>query len=105
MAQLPTEDEIVKQLPFARNWGCQLVGPIPGNENKEMIIQETPLQGAFVIQPEKIEDERGFFARAFCNQEVEKYGLASDWVQSNISFNKSRGTLRGMHYQPPPQKK
>lgn len=67
-----------------------------------MIFNETKLKGAYVIDIEPIEDERGFFARAWCKDEFEKYGLNSSLVQCNISFNKKRGTLRGMHYQVPP---
>lgn len=67
-----------------------------------MIFNETKLKGAYVIDIEPIEDERGFFARSWCKNEFEKYGLNSSLVQCNISFNKKRGTLRGMHYQVPP---
>ena len=67
-----------------------------------MIFRETTLKGAFVIEIEKFEDRRGFFARAWCQKEVEANGLVSRVVQTNISFNKKRGTLRGMHYQVAP---
>ena len=67
-----------------------------------MIFRETTLKGAFVIEMEKFEDKRGFFARAWCQKEVEANGLVSRVVQTNISFNKKRGTLRGMHYQVAP---
>ena len=67
-----------------------------------MIFRETTLKGAFVIEMEKFEDKRGFFARAWCQKEVEANGLVSRMVQTNISFNKKRGTLRGMHYQVAP---
>lgn len=67
-----------------------------------MIFTETELKGAFVIEPERREDERGFFARAWDQQEFEARGLNPRLVQSNISFNKKKGTLRGMHYQVPP---
>ena len=60
---------------------------------------ETKLKGVFIIELERLEDERGFFARAFCRKEFESHGLSPDIVQSNISFNKTRGTLRGMHFQ------
>jgi dTDP-4-dehydrorhamnose 3,5-epimerase len=63
---------------------------------------ETKLQGAFIIRPDIIEDERGFFARTFCRREFEDHGLNPDLVQCNISFNKQKGTLRGMHYQAAP---
>jgi dTDP-4-dehydrorhamnose 3,5-epimerase len=63
---------------------------------------ETKLRGAFIIDTEPIEDERGFFARTWCRREFEAHGLNSQLVQCNISFNKKKGTLRGMHYQGPP---
>jgi len=63
---------------------------------------ETTLKGAFVIEPDRIEDERGFFARTFCRREFDAYGLNSDLVQCSVSFNRKRGTLRGMHYQAAP---
>jgi dTDP-4-dehydrorhamnose 3,5-epimerase len=68
-----------------------------------VIFAETKLKGAYVVEPERIDDERGFFARTFCQVEFEKYGLNPQLVQCNISFNKNRGTLRGMHYQLPPK--
>lgn len=67
-----------------------------------MIFKEAKLKGAYVIEIEPIDDERGFFARAWCKEEFKKHGLNSDLVQCNISFNKKRGTLRGMHYQSQP---
>jgi len=67
-----------------------------------MIFRETTLAGAFVIEPEKLEDQRGFFARTFCREEFLAHGLNPDVAQCNVSFNKRKGTLRGMHYQAPP---
>ncbi len=67
-----------------------------------MIFKETKLKGAFVIEPERIEDERGFFARTFCRKEFEAHGLDPNLVQCSVSFNKTKGTLRGMHYQVSP---
>jgi len=64
-----------------------------------MIFVETKLKGAYLIELEPITDERGFFARAWCQQEFEAHGLNPNLVQCNISFNKNKGTLRGMHYQ------
>ncbi|MGA2911975.1 MAG: dTDP-4-dehydrorhamnose 3,5-epimerase [Methanoregula sp.] len=64
-----------------------------------MIFTETKIKGAFIIEPELLEDERGFFARSFSQEEFQKYGLETDIVQCNISYNKKKGTLRGMHYQ------
>jgi dTDP-4-dehydrorhamnose 3,5-epimerase len=68
-----------------------------------MIFEETPLPGAFVIELEKREDDRGFFARAFCENEFKKQGLVSGFVQINDSLSVRRGTLRGLHYQLPPR--
>lgn len=61
-----------------------------------------PLEGAFVIEPEPIADERGFFARTFCRKEFAAHGLNPDLVQCSVSFNKKKGTLRGMHFQKNP---
>ena len=67
-----------------------------------MIFTETPLAGAFVIELELREDERGFFARTFCANEFAEHGLQPVVAQANLSFNHTRGTLRGMHYQVAP---
>ena len=64
-----------------------------------MIFEETPLHGAFIIKLEKRGDDRGFFARTFCQQEFEEHGLATGFVQVNNSLSSDKGTLRGMHYQ------
>lgn len=68
-----------------------------------MIFKETSLNGAYVINLEKYEDGRGFFARYFCKEEFKNYGLATEWVQMNISLNRKKGTFRGMHFQRPPK--
>ncbi len=67
-----------------------------------MIFKETQLQGAFVIEPERHLDGRGFFARSFCEREFAQHDLATRFPQFNISFNACKGTLRGMHYQQSP---
>jgi dTDP-4-dehydrorhamnose 3,5-epimerase len=67
-----------------------------------MIFTETHLKGAYIIDIEKLEDERGFFARSWCRREFEANGLNPQLVQCNISFNTHRGTMRGMHYQVKP---
>ncbi|MBE9125736.1 MULTISPECIES: dTDP-4-dehydrorhamnose 3,5-epimerase [unclassified Coleofasciculus] len=67
-----------------------------------MIFTETKLKGAFFIEPERLQDERGFFARTWCQQEFEQQGLNRRLLQCNISFNPQKGTLRGMHYQVAP---
>lgn len=63
---------------------------------------ETKLQGVFEIHVEPMADERGLFARTWCKKEFESHGLESALVQCSISFNKKKGTLRGMHYQAAP---
>ena len=67
-----------------------------------MIFSETKLSGAYIINIEKIEDERGFFARTWDKNEFSKRNLDSEFVQSSISVNKKKGTIRGMHYQDKP---
>lgn len=63
---------------------------------------ETPLKGSYIIEIEAIEDERGSFARSWCQREFAEHSLNSRIVQCNVSFNKKRGTLRGMHFQVEP---
>ena len=67
-----------------------------------MIFTETEIKGAYIVEPERLTDERGFFARSFCKEEFREKGLEREIVQCNISYNKKSGTLRGMHYQVPP---
>lgn len=64
-----------------------------------MTFTETDLKGAYIIELNKLEDERGFFARTWCKNEFESQGLNTVFVQANMSTNKVQGTLRGMHYQ------
>lgn len=67
-----------------------------------MILIETKLPGAFLIEPERFEDERGFLSRAWSEREFAAAGLRLPRVECNISYNKRRGTLRGMHFQRAP---
>jgi len=67
-----------------------------------VIFTETPIPGAFLIDLEKRGDDRGFFARAFCENEFTAHGLSPRFVQVNTSLSRFKGTLRGMHYQLPP---
>ena len=67
-----------------------------------MRFAETDLLGAFVIDLEPHEDERGFFARAFCRDEFQEHGLNPVVAQGNLAFNRRKGTVRGMHFQIPP---
>jgi dTDP-4-dehydrorhamnose 3,5-epimerase len=68
-----------------------------------MKFTETPLKGAFVIELEKRGDDRGFFARFFCEREYQAHGLNNQIVQINNSLSRFKGTLRGMHYQLAPK--
>jgi dTDP-4-dehydrorhamnose 3,5-epimerase len=68
-----------------------------------MIFIETRLPGAYIIELETRRDSRGFFARAFCQQEFAEHGLKPLIAQANIAYNERKGTLRGMHFQYPPK--
>ncbi|MDP2480841.1 MAG: dTDP-4-dehydrorhamnose 3,5-epimerase [Candidatus Palauibacterales bacterium] len=67
-----------------------------------MIFRETEISGARVVEVERLEDERGFFARTWCSSEFQDAGLSPRLVQCSLSFNRERGTLRGLHYQAAP---
>ncbi|MGB9181009.1 MAG: dTDP-4-dehydrorhamnose 3,5-epimerase [Pyrinomonadaceae bacterium] len=67
-----------------------------------MIFTETKLKGAFIIEPERLEDERGFFARSWSEREFAARGLSGKLDECNVSFNKLKGILRGMHFQVAP---
>ncbi len=67
-----------------------------------MKFHQTPLEGAYVIEPERRGDDRGFFARVYCEREFAAQGLNTHFVQVNNSLSAKAGTLRGLHYQLPP---
>lgn len=67
-----------------------------------MIFEETPLAGAYIVRLQRIEDDRGFFARTFCEREFAAKDLTTRMVQSNTALTRKAGTLRGLHYQTPP---
>ena len=67
-----------------------------------MNFTETKIGGVYVLDPKRFEDERGFFAPAFSAREFEARGMAGRFVESNISYSRRRGTIRGMHYQAAP---
>ena len=67
-----------------------------------MLFKETKLKGVYLIEMSPVEDDRGFFARTFCQKEFSKNGLNLQIVQCNLSYNRKKGTLRGMHYQVAP---
>lgn len=77
------------------------MAPREGNEG--LIFRETELPGAFLIEPERFEDERGFFALSWSACAFAERGLDSRLVECNISFNRRKGTLRGMHFQTAPR--
>ena len=79
--------------------GWPIRGAYSRGANLLVIFTETILKGAFVIEPERLEDERGFFARTWCQKEFQEHGLNPRLSQCNISYNKKKGTLRGIHYQ------
>ena len=93
---------------FLGDWQSARLRRVPqGGERlarvlEDMIFTETRLQGAFLIDLERREDERGFFARAFCQNEFTAHGLKPIIAQANIGFNRRKGTIRGMHFQFPP---
>ncbi len=68
-----------------------------------MIFTETALKGAFQVDIEPHRDDRGFFARSFCQREFSAIGLKTTVAQCNVSFNHKKGTIRGMHYQVAPK--
>lgn len=82
--------------------GWEICGADPGSQGARMKFMETRLAGAFIIEIEKHVDERGFFARSWCQREFASHGLESGLVQCSISHNTSQFTLRGMHYQSAP---
>ena len=67
-----------------------------------MIFSETAVPGAFVVEPERLEDERGFFARIWCAREFAERGLDARLAQCSVSVSERKGTLRGLHYQAAP---
>ncbi|MCL2199347.1 MAG: dTDP-4-dehydrorhamnose 3,5-epimerase [Defluviitaleaceae bacterium] len=67
-----------------------------------MCIKELSLKGVYLIEPNFISDNRGFFSRTFCKNEFSKMGLATEFPQWSISHNKKKNTIRGMHFQKPP---
>ncbi len=69
-----------------------------------MLFRSTELPGVVLLEPERAEDERGWFARVWSSEELAAQGLTSDLAQASLSYNKRRGTLRGMHYQAAPHK-
>jgi dTDP-4-dehydrorhamnose 3,5-epimerase len=69
-----------------------------------LIFKQTKLSGAVVIEQERKEDDRGYFSRVFCEREFSEQGLKTKFVQGSVSYNRSKGTLRGMHFQATPMR-
>jgi dTDP-4-dehydrorhamnose 3,5-epimerase len=67
-----------------------------------LIFRETTLPGAYVIEPERINDQRGYFGRVWCKRELHQHGLKTELAQSNVGFSHRKGTLRGLHFQRAP---
>ena len=67
-----------------------------------MIFNSTPIENLFVIAPALLEDDRGWFFRTYCKKDFEQIGHIKEWVQMNHSYTKSKGSIRGMHFQTPP---
>lgn len=67
-----------------------------------MLFTQTHIKGVCIVEPEKLQDDRGFFSRSWCEQEFAEEGLDAHLMQCSISFNHKKGTLRGMHFQLPP---
>lgn len=74
----------------------------PRSDDLSVIFTESRVKGVFLVEPERREDSRGFFARSWCREEFGALGLEREVAQCDISFNKKRGTLRGLHFQAPP---
>lgn len=81
---------------------CQELDPVHA-ETRRLKFTPSSIVGAYLIEPERLEDERGFFARTFCQREFGEHGLIVRMAQSSISYNAKKYTLRGMHYQAAPQ--
>jgi dTDP-4-dehydrorhamnose 3,5-epimerase len=69
-----------------------------------MRFLETGLRGAWIIEPDRLSDERGYFARTWCRREFGAHGIPAEFTQGNLSVNARRGTLRGLHFQLPPSR-
>lgn len=76
--------------------------PVPADPPHPIRFHPTPLSGCFLVEPALSEDERGFFARTFCAEEFTRHGLALAVAQCSVSFNRAKGTLRGLHLQDAP---
>jgi len=93
--------------PASRHWWLRRAAGLTGawpveRKDGDVRFTETAIGGAFVVDIEPAHDERGFFARTFDPLEFERHGLATAFVQTSISFNRRKGTVRGLHYQAEP---
>ncbi len=92
----------MEQMAYIRELGGPVRRADPATSRSTRDLPRDAARGAYVIEPEPLEDERGFFARTWCAREFAAHGLETRIAQCSISFNAKRGTLRGMHYQSPP---
>jgi dTDP-4-dehydrorhamnose 3,5-epimerase len=86
-------------------WKCARPVPgriLPGGSEAVLNFIATSIPGVYVVEPQRHQDDRGFFARTWCAREFAEHGLDPGLTQCSVSFNRKRGTLRGMHYQAPP---
>ena len=82
--------------------GRSVCDPNPQRGGGALIFKQTPLAGLYVVEPEILTDDRGLFARTYCEREFSSQGLSLRIVQCNVSSNRLKGTLRGLHYQKDP---
>jgi dTDP-4-dehydrorhamnose 3,5-epimerase len=99
---LPREEGHDLELNSSSWAGNPAISPAAAAREAKLIFTETKLKGAFVIDLERREDSRGYFARGFCQQEFKAHGLKPVIAQGNIAYNRRKGTVRGMHFQYPP---
>lgn len=81
---------------------ASLASGLPTDPGDKVIFTQTKLDGAFVVDRDRIGDSRGFFARTFCQREFDEHGLLTVFAQANVAFSVRKGTVRGMHFQYPP---
>ena len=96
------QDEIVQQLHHIEELGREVCCPHTGAPDTRMKFIPTNIEGAYLLEWETLDDDRGYFARTRSNKEYSELGLNNDLSECSVSFNNRRGTLRGMHYQAPP---
>ncbi len=89
-------------MTVAQNLGRDVAAREIRQEGRSIVFEQLPLAGAYRLRINPLADERGFFGRRFCAEEFACLGLETDFVQRSISYNRSRGTIRGLHFQARP---